>query len=230
MDFDWILFDADHTLFDFDKSARSALSATLRENRIADPGHFYEIYRDINARCWHAFEEGQIDATVLRHVRFELFFDAIELEHPDPVGFNDAYLSKLPELPYFMDGAMEALKRWRGFYKYGLITNGLKEVQRPRLEFSGLISFFDIVVISGEIGLAKPDNAYFDHAHSLMGRPEKSRVLVIGDNLNSDISGGQSFGFRTCWYNPGSKDLDGAVKPDFQIAHFRELDEILGLS
>jgi 2-haloacid dehalogenase len=228
MNYDWILFDADHTLFDFDRSARHALTMTLDEIGVTAAEEHFSTYHRINAEAWRAFEDKRIDAQVLRRVRFERFFEAIGVEHEAPEQFNAAYLGKLPDLPFFMDGALDLLDRLRLKYALGLITNGLSEVQRPRLVKSGLIEYFQVVVVSGEIGYAKPEHAYFAYAHDDMGGPDKERVLVVGDNLNSDIRGGRDFGFQTCWYNPGGGQNTSDVHPDYEIAHLGEILSILG--
>lgn len=228
MHYDWILFDADHTLFDFDRSARHALARTLEEAGIAVVDDQFDIYHRINAEAWRAFEDKLIDVQALRRVRFERFFQEIGVEHDAPEEFNASYLGKLPDLPFFMDGAMELLDNLRTQCALGIITNGLREVQRPRLVKSGLIDYFRVVVVSGEIGLAKPDPAYFAHAHLHMGEPDKARVLVVGDNLNSDIRGGRDFGFQTCWYNPRGLGNVLDVQPDYEISHLREIGGIVG--
>jgi FMN phosphatase YigB (HAD superfamily) len=83
-------------------------------------------------------------------------------------------------------------------------------------------------VISEEIGIAKPDPAIFDHAFERIGRPAKDRVLVVGDNLGSDILGGANYGIDTCWFNPAGESNGHEVEPDHEIRALREILEILG--
>ena len=61
-----------------------------------------------------------------------------------------------------------------------------------------------------------------------MSRPQKERVLVVGDNLNADIKGGSQFGFRTCWYNPGAEANTQNISPDYEIGELSLVEEILG--
>ena len=97
------------------------------------------------------------------------------------------------------------LDRAREKYKLGLITNGLQEVQRPRIANTALEPYFEFIAISDEIGVAKPDAAFFDHAQRNMGNPDRSSVLVIGDNPNADIKGALSYGYDACWLrHPGA--------------------------
>ncbi len=224
---EWILFDADHTLFDFDRSARISLQDTLDEYGIAYTDLTVESYFAINRACWRAFEQGRIDRATLTRSRFELFFEEIGVEGIDPLAFNAKYLSHLPEHPYFLEGALEALEIVGQHFKMGIITNGLQEVQRPRLLQSGIDHHFEVIVVSDEIGLAKPDPAYFAHVHREMNMPEKDRVMVVGDSLFSDMHGGITYGFRTCWYNPSGTPATDDIRPDHQVRSHAELIDML---
>src|SRR5690606_6102209 len=124
----------------------------------------------------------------------------------------------LPSRPYCIPGARELLEQLYGKVRLGIITNGLTEVQRPRLESTGIAALCQVIVVSGEINLMKPQHAFFDHTHTLMGRPDKKAVLVVGDSLTADIAGGRDYGFQTCWYNPGQVLHDTGIRPDFEIA------------
>jgi putative hydrolase of the HAD superfamily len=116
-----------------------------------------------------------------------------------------------------MDGAIELLNQLHTKVRLGLITNGLKEVQRPRIFSTGLNKYFEVIVVSGEIDIMKPDYAFFEYTYGQMSRPAKERVLVVGDNLNADIRGGFQFGFKTCWFNPGASVNQHGVSPDYEI-------------
>jgi 2-haloacid dehalogenase len=86
-----------------------------------------------------------------------------------------------------------------------MVTNGLKDVQRPRLQHSAISSFIEKVFISEEMGVAKPASGFFEAVFREIGFPPKAEVLIIGDSLTSDIQGGISYGIDTCWFNPTGK-------------------------
>ena len=101
-----------------------------------------------------------------------------------------------------------------------LVTNGLSEVQRTRIERLDLGRYFDAVVISSEVGAAKPSTEIFDLAFELLGSPAKASALMVGDSLTSDIQGGINYGIATCWYNPnhhGAGESDRLEGFDFEI-------------
>jgi YjjG family noncanonical pyrimidine nucleotidase len=229
MHFDWILFDADHTLFDFDRSSQEALQETLAQYGVAHHPDHWTVYDRINKRCWADFEQGRIGREAMRTMRFSRFFDYLDNPDIDVDAFAMGYLNLLPTRPYFITGAPELLEWLHGKVRMGIITNGLREVQRPRLERTGIDRLFEVIVVSGEINHTKPHHAFFDYAHQHMGRPAHDRVLVVGDSLSADILGGSAFGFRTCWYNPSGQGNNTDVRPDFEIRSLDEISVIAGL-
>ena len=107
-----------------------------------------------------------------------------------------------------------------------LVTNGLSEVQRARIERLDIAQYFDAVVISAEIGAAKPGTAIFDHTFDQLSSPAKDSTLMVGDSLSSDMQGGINYEIATCWFNPnGSTD----TQPKSITHEIRSLQELLAL-
>ena len=106
-----------------------------------------------------------------------------------------------------IEGAEELLAKLEGEVGLMLITNGLKDVQRSRLAHSTIQHYFSDVIISEEVGSAKPDEGIFNVAFEKMSHPPKADVLIIGDSLTSDIRGGNRFGIDTCWFNPEGRNM-----------------------
>ncbi|MCB0012009.1 MAG: YjjG family noncanonical pyrimidine nucleotidase [Anaerolineales bacterium] len=220
----WLLFDADGTLFDFARAEESALAQTCQTLGIDfQPAHA-EAYRRINVAAWHAFEQGELSLTDLRSIRFARFFAEFGLEG-DPLATSDQYIAFLGQGHYLLDGAEALIAGVTGRYDLALITNGISHVQRPRLAASPLANSFNPVVISDEIGVAKPDPAYFDYAFGQMGWPAREDVLIIGDSLTSDMRGGQNYGVDTCWFNPEGKAAPADLAITYEV---RSLGELAG--
>ena len=221
----WLLFDLDNTIFDFTASSRLAFNGLLEEYNIDNDQERFETYTEINGRVWKELEQGKIKPDELKWKRFQLFFEAIGEEH-DPHKANQCYLDCLVDNFRFIDKAYEIVNHLHGQYKLAAITNGLKRVQRPRLIRSGINDLFDVIVVSEEIGHAKPHAEFFDHAFLQMANPEKSQAIVIGDNLGSDIKGAHDYGVDACWYNPGKKENNITSTPKITIADLGELLEL----
>lgn len=228
MKYQWLLFDFDNTLVDFNGTAKSALWQTF-----SDFGHYCNeeieaAYKTINSQVWAAFERNEITAADLRIKRFADLFEQLAEAPAEPTVFSVRFLENLVLLSEAFDEVIPMLDQLRQQYRLGIITNGLKEVQRPRLQRLEMTHLFDSITVSDEIGVAKPHGAFFEHAHHTLGREiPKEQLLVIGDSLHSDIHGGNEYGLPTCWISHG-KTNETDILPDFAINQVLQLPEILG--
>ena len=107
------------------------------------------------------------------------------------------------------------------------MTNGLGDVQRARIERLGLERYFDAIVISGEVGVSKPDPAIFELAFADLGFPPLDTVVMVGDSLSSDMRGAANAGIAGCWYNPQRRSADPTVSLTHEIATLGDLAAIV---
>jgi 2-haloacid dehalogenase len=228
MNYSWLLLDADGTLFDYDRAEAAALRRTFEQlGAPFEPGHV-EVYRRINGQIWLDFEQGRISQEDLRTRRFEILFDAVGVRLA-PGAFSIRYLDNLAHGTDLIDGAAEVVRALHGRVDLMLITNGLHEVQRPRIARSALNGYFADLVISEEVGAAKPDPLIFDVAFQRMGRPRKEAVLMVGDSLTSDMRGAAAYGLDACWYNPEGRPRDPGVPIRYEIRDLRQLLDLVGV-
>jgi len=218
----WLLFDADGTLFDFDRVEERALLNTFAALGHECDARCAQIYRRIDRDIWIDFENGKISQEILRTKRFELLFQAMGIDC-DPVEFSRKYLAELALGTDLIDGAEDLLRSLYGRVGLILITNGLADVQRPRFARSSVMQYFSDVVISEEVGVAKPDPKIFDVAFAKMGFPKRDDVMIVGDSLTSDMRGGNSYGIDTCWFNPGARPHEDGIKVTYEISVLRDL-------
>jgi len=220
--YQWLLFDADGTLFDFDRAAAATLADTFVELGHDFEAHYHQVYEKINRQIWQDFEAGRITQDQLRTQRFELLFAALGVV-ADPEAFSAKYLKNLSAHTDLLEDAEDVVRQLSTQAKLMIITNGLQEVQRPRFAAASISRYFTDFVISEEVGAAKPDPRIFTEAFIRMGDPPKSEVLIIGDSLTSDIKGGINYGIDTCWYNPkgDSRSVDWDIR--YEIAGLKEL-------
>jgi len=163
----------------------------------------------------------------LRVERFEELADAIGVDF-DATLFSRDYLANLGADSRLLPNAHDVVERLSPDFGLVLATNGIKEVQRSRFSASMLEPYFHAVVISDEIGVAKPEAGFFTEMFSRMKCPKKSEVLIVGDSLSSDIAGGSNFGIDTCWFNPEGHSNDSSVEPTFEIGDLLDVIEITG--
>lgn len=227
MNYPIVFFDADNTLFDFSLGAKKSLLHTLKTFQLPTEQAHLDLYRQINHEVWQSFERKEISAKELRPLRFERFLDAIR-EVRDPEEMSQFFLARLSQSDYLLNGARELVENLlaKG-HRLALVTNGLKEVQRPRIAKAKMGEYFEAIIVSDEIGVAKPHAEFFEHAFEEMNGPKKEEVIMVGDSLSSDIQGGNNFGVSTCWFNPDRAKYSGPHQPKYQISDLEKLHEIV---
>ncbi|OQY37273.1 MAG: noncanonical pyrimidine nucleotidase, YjjG family [Candidatus Cloacimonetes bacterium 4572_65] len=227
MKYKHIIFDLDNTLLDYDLAEKSALEMLLNFYHIQ--GDFNDLrykYKTINNSFWRRYEAGTITIEELKVQRHKEFMTQIGKRDVDPVDCAKQYTRFLSEHAYPLPGSYEVLDYLRDKgYNLLLASNGLPEVQYPRLKSSDMQEYFSYIGISQELGFQKPDIGFFTELFSKSDIESTEDVMIIGDSLNSDIKGGLNAGIATCWFNPKDKDSD--IKPDFHIKELLELKNIL---
>jgi len=224
MGYEWLLFDADGTLFDYDAAEQSAFRRTFEHFGLPYTPKVLSDYRVINDLAWRALEDGSATPDQVKVDRFVSLMATLPFpETPDPVEVSARYLLNLGDSPHTIAGAEDVVREARDLARLALITNGLSAVQRSRLAKSGLGQYFEVLVISEEEGIAKPDPGYFDIVFERMGHPPKGSTLIIGDSLTSDMRGANLYGVDACWYNPKHRKRDPAVTVQYEIDDLRDV-------
>ena len=224
-----LLFDADNTLFDFDRCEEEAFLLTARACGIPSGGELYARYSAINAGLWKQFERGEIGLESLKTERFRLLLRSIGDENgltEKAVRLRDVYTEALAGQAFLIPGAAEVCRELSRAYDLYIVTNGISKIQRNRFAKSGLAPFFRGMFVSEEIGAKKPERRYFDAVFEALGGPPKSEVLVIGDSLTSDADGALGYGLDFCRYNPDGKPDEGRVIT-YTVKKLSEVKDIL---
>lgn len=222
-----ILFDADETLFNFKKTEKVALEKLMDSlDTEHDKEYCIKLYKEINSKIWKDFEEGKIKSDDINLERFKRLLLALELD-ADAKYISDQYSEFLGEGSYLFEETEELLAYLHQNYRIGIITNGLAEVQHKRIRESVVSHYFEDVVISDEIKIAKPNSEIFDYALNNLNHRDKSSVLMIGDSLTSDIKGGINAGIDTCWCNLYKKENTSDLVPSYEINSLLDLKNIL---
>lgn len=229
MKYKLVLFDADGTLFDFEKASEEAIKKGFEKFEIGSwNSETMTIYRKINKQIWDEFELKLISASNLKAERFRRFFIEISKENVDPKEFSDYYLLSLSQNTDLIEGAEDLVKWCSENFLIGIITNGLTSVQKPRFGNSILDKYFEHYIISEEIGFAKPHSEIFDYSLNKFDHNDKSSTIIIGDNLTSDIKGGNDYGIDTCWINQFGL-IEKSIIPTYEIKDLSELKKILSV-
>ncbi len=227
MKYTTLLMDADDTVFDFPKCEYQALRSAMNGRGYPFDDEICSTFSRINAALWKKFEMNEITRAELRIRRFREMigtcFSYIDDLQTVSRELADDYVRFLAQNAVYIKGAEEALEELVMHYDIYIITNGLKTVQRERLEISGLNRFVKKAYISDEMGVQKPDRKFFDMVLSDINEKDRTKVLVVGDSLTSDMQGGRNSGLDTCLYDPKGKVTMPHELCDYRITDLKEL-------
>ena len=131
-----------------------------------------------------------------------------------------------------LPNAHEILEFLTDRYKLAIICNTSASGERIReiLRSAGIKKYFDLVVVSSEVGLRKPDEKIFRIAlENLDLQPEE--VLMVGNRVSVDILGGNQVGMKTVlikWNDRYPEKVTCELeRPTYTIKSLRELISII---
>lgn len=226
MRYDYLLFDADNTLFDFDRAEERALQATLEFFGYPLDSDTRELYRTINRVLWRRLDLGEISREALVVERFALFDRAMGGSR-DAAALNRFYLDRLSEGAELLPGAEALCRSLAPRATLALVTNGVARAQRGRFARSPLADVIPYLFISEEVGASKPSPAFFEPVLRQLGVTRRERVLVVGDNLSTDIRGALDCGLPAAWYNPRGLPNTTPWTPQWTFSDYTQLEELV---
>lgn len=219
-----VLLDVDNTLLDFDAAERQALEAMLEEYELPHDVAACEIYHTVNRELWDALAKGKLSKAKLFQTRFSRFMQALGLDdNGKSREMNDRYEELLATHADLIPGALNALEELGEVATLASVSNGAAAVQQARIHESGVERYMDGIYISEKVGAAKPSAKLFEYVLKDLGISNRSRVLMVGDDLLADIKGGQNAGLDTCWVNFKNEENKTDIQPKFEIHSYEEL-------
>lgn len=226
MRYDVLLCDADDTLFDFTKAEENAFDAACARMGIAPSEALLARYSAINAALWKQLEQGILTQSVLRVRRFAQFLS--ETGYPgDAQAMADCYADALSRQDALLPGALEAVRRWSAKVPVVIVTNGISKIQRGRMGRSELRHLIRGMIVSEEVGAAKPDPRMIELGMEAAGATDRRRVLMLGDSLSSDMAAAANAQVDACWYNPHGAVNDRGLPIAHEVRSLDEVDAIL---
>jgi 2-haloalkanoic acid dehalogenase type II len=214
-----ILFDLDDTLYDLRSYWRERLRLAL------------DLVR---TRYAHLDSEALALVAMAERVYIEHWPDFLRRQGVDDEALiaeaHGIFRQEWFERMTLAEDAGPTLAALRSRYKLGLITNGPSAIQRAKIERFGLAEYFDELIVSGEVGVAKPDPAIFRLALERLGvAPDEA--LFVGDSPEYDLRGAAAAGMPFVWMNPGAEALpEGIPQPLATIGRLGQLLEVLAVS
>lgn len=221
-----VLFDLDHTLFDFEGSKTIAFREVLAEQGIEATLDHAELFESVERPLWRGLESGELTLDTLNDRRFAGLVEATGFD-ADPVVMSSSYLQWLGKSGGLLPGARDLLDKLDGQCEMVLVSNGYGQVQHARMANFDLARYFVKVVVSNEVGFAKPDPRFFEHTFSVLGHQRRDESLMVGDSLTSDIAGANNYDLDCCWYNPAGAPANDHVRIDHIVTELSEIATIV---
>lgn len=200
-----ILFDLDDTLFDHQYCSRAGLAAVQTTFAGRFDGSIQQVesvYRKLLEQWHEKVLAGGITIEQSRVERFRALLSNEQTVATDEEAqaaarcYRDAYDAAYRPVP----GSIELLRRIKAQRPIGIVSNHIVSEQVKKVATIGVEPFIDALVVSEEVGVAKPDARIFETALSRLGGTPGDAVM-IGDSWSSDILGATALGIRAIWLN-----------------------------
>ncbi len=214
-----VIFDLDNTLLD--------RTSTFYQFTAALVAHYFRHIQNIEPIIDRIIDLDQDGYKDKRALFDELLEELPWHERPERNELLDYYSLHYVKNACIMDHAIEMIQYVRKTYKVGLITNGRTSIQYGKIDQLGIRNFFDIILVSEEVGIKKPHARIFEMALERMN-VAASQCVYIGDHPVNDIEEAGKAGMNTIWLEvnqPWNEEV--TVQPNYRINRLRDLANIL---
>lgn len=219
--FKGVLFDLDNTLINRRESilmfSEKLLKKFKLDNKVTKLEDIYSILL-----------EKDCGGYVSRKIVFSEFIDLISwMNKPSLEAVIEFWNTEFPFCSVLFPGVYEVLEKLKANgLKIGIVTNGSKDFQNNKIDFTGIRKYMDTILISDEVGFRKPEKKIFNLSLELM-HLKNNEVCFVGDNPHNDILGARDCGIAGIWYKGFFNWPQKCKAPDFEITEFREIEKIL---
>ena len=232
--YEYLIFDADHTLIDFNRDEEAAFRRTFEAFGAACTPEDLRRARYLSDTVWDEEGLNDVHSPEVRRTYHEKYvghlprlFARIQESFPvaaPPEALAERFLSELNAPSAVLGAALSVFSRLSGRYKTCIATNGLTVMQTARLQ--AFLPYVHALFISQEVGAVKPDRSFFAGMLSRLGA-SAADCLFIGDSLVSDVAGCATVGMDCLWFNPAHRALPDGYAPVGQIDRIEGVETFL---
>ena len=211
MRYQYLLIDNDNTIMDFNAAEAKALIDVLQNHGLPTDDAAVHTYHEINDALWKALERGETTQPKLKVERFRQLLTVLNRHDVDAEVIAAEYAAGLGNHADLLPGAAEFIHAVHGRMKIALVSNGVSAIQRGRLAKCPLTPLFDAIVISEEVGAAKPDPKLLYVAMDMLGCMDKAQAVMMGDSATADIPAAVNAGVDSIFFSLKGKTCDAAT-------------------
>ncbi len=221
-----ILMDLDNTIIDFNECARHSIMGVFEELGFHYDENVFTTFITENVKIWKRLELGEIDKPFLRANRWNIILDKLGIDYDGTI-IEEKFENGVAMGAYPVEYAYELLEYLYKKYDIYVVSNGFRFVQESRVKIGKYDKYFNELFLSEDIGIQKPDTRFFDYCYEKIGCPPKEDLILIGDSLSADITGGNNFGLDTIWFNKNHDPESDTIKATYTVEHLKDIEKIL---
>ena len=229
-----LCFDLNETLIDGSGGQKAILRTCerLAERSGVDAARLFEVNGRVWQSYWQGAEEkwnlGVLSGSAVTLEAWRRALVACGCDDESVAEFaRKIHSEHMAEALRLFEDVTEVLNSLKPQLSLALITNGASDTQRNSLRILGMEKLFDAIIISGEVGIAKPEASIFALALRKLD-VKTEEAWHVGDSLRADVGGALGAGLTAVWLNrAGVARKEGDPTPNYEIRSLRELTTLL---
>ncbi len=192
---------------------------------------FMDTYSKVQEEIYASKVKHEIEVTCLE--RFTRTLDRIGVERARVASLAEelrsTHMARVRSVTAAPAARIEAIRKLHRHYRLALLSNFDDSATGHAIMLdTGVRDLFDVIVISAELGLRKPNPKIFTHVLAALGLGA-DEALFVGDTPHEDVLGAKRAGIHVAWINKRSKPFpEGIPAPEIEIADLAELPDRLG--
>ena len=198
-----VLWDLDDTLYSRVEAAKKTFPGMFRE--LLYPNRGEDFIKDAVAYMMTRLRPNSM-------IHEDTFRDLLANYPPDRPydrpACLDYYYEHISEFAVPYPDAIEVVQKLRAKgIKTAIVTNISEDrvySQKKKIEALNLAPLFDEIIISGELGMHKPNREIFDYAAKKLG-VSNEECIFVGDDVDSDVMGGLNAEMEVVWIDRWGK-------------------------
>lgn len=226
-----ILIDLDDTLIDTATNTKETVREIYNDyhfSRYFDTfDDFFSFYHTNVSRLWDLYNKGQIAKEEIQKNRFYSSLSHLDgFDNKKIQTINNDYIGRIMKKEALIEGALDILEYLKPKYRMHILSNGFTEMQYTKMESAGLsCNYFSNIILSDKVGVNKPHPDIFRYAIEKTG-VKSNEIVMIGDNIQTDIKGAYDSNIDQIWFNPEDK-TSYEFKPTHTVKKLSDIKDIL---